>query len=153
SAEDRAAADALYDAAGKLMKAGSFAEACPKLEASQRLDPGIGTLIRLGYCYAHPSVGKTASAWAAFNEAEGMARKAGDKRADDAAKQARLLEPKLSKLLLDVAQETRGAGIEVLRDGKPVDAAVWGTALPVDPGKHVIEAVHSGKQLWTQTID
>jgi hypothetical protein len=39
SAEDRAAADALYAEAGELLKAERFAEACPKLETSQRLDP------------------------------------------------------------------------------------------------------------------
>src|SRR5580692_8190115 len=94
TAEDRAAADALYDEAGKLMAQKRWAEACPKLEASQKLDPGIGTLLRLGYCYMYE--GKTASAWSAFNDTEGMARKAGDKRADDAAKQAKLLLPKLS---------------------------------------------------------
>jgi hypothetical protein len=64
SAEDHAAADALYEEAGNLMKAGRFVDACPKLEASQRLDPGIGTTMRLGYCYEH--VGRTASAWQAW---------------------------------------------------------------------------------------
>ena len=157
SAEDRAAADALYEQAGALMKAGRFSDACPKLETSQRLDPGIGTLIRLGYCYCNGKPeegrGKTASAWAAFNEAEGMARKANDKRADEAGKQAKLLEPKLSKLLVDVAPENRAAGLEVRRDGKAVDAGVWGSALPVDPGSHTLEASQPGKQAWKTTFE
>ena len=156
SSEDRAAADSLYDDGGRLMTAGRWEEACPKLEASEKLDPGIGTLIRLGYCYTfgkpEEGRGKTASAWAAFNEAQGMASKAHDKRADEAARLAKVLEPKLSRLLLDVAPENRAAGLVVRRDGKEVDAGLWGSALPVDPGAHVVEAVKPGKLPWTTTF-
>jgi len=140
----------LYDEAGKLMKAGRFAEACPKLEASQKLDPGIGTTLRLGYCME--KVGRSASAWSAYNDAVGMARKAGDKRAEEAAQQAKRIEPTLSRMVLDVAQENRGGGVEVRRDGKVIDAAAWSTALPVDPGPHIIEAQGPGKQSWRTTI-
>ncbi len=91
--EDRASADQLYNDAAKLMTAGKYAEACPKLGASQRLDPAIGTLLKLGFCFNY--TGQTASAWASFNDAEAMALKAGDKsRAAQAAKQARDLEGK-----------------------------------------------------------
>lgn len=148
SPEDRAAADALYEESGALMKANRFAEACPKLETSQRLDPGIGTLIRLGYCYEQ--LGRTASAWSAYNEAEGRARKAGDKRADDAAARGKALEPKLSRLLL--ATQSPIPGLEIRRDGKPVDPGLWGSAVPVDPGEHVIEASAPGRQRWATNV-
>jgi hypothetical protein len=150
SAEDRAAADALYDAAGKLMKAGNFADACPKLEASLKLDPGIGTTLRLAYCLEH--VGRTASAWSAYNDAEGMARKAGDSRADEAAQRAKRIEPTLSRMVLDVAPENRSGGVEIRRDGKVIDAAAWTTPLPVDPGAHILRATGAGKQSWQTTI-
>lgn len=155
SAETRAAADTLYEEAGRLMHDKRWAEACAKLETSQRLDPGIGTLLRLGYCLlnVNDGKGKTASAWAAFNEAEGMARKANDKRAEDAAKQAKLLEPKLSRLLVEIAPENQAAGLEIRRDGKVVDPGLWGAAVPVDPGSHTLEAVKPGKQSWTTTIE
>lgn len=147
TAEQRAAADALYEEAGTLIKANRFAEACPKLETSQRLDPGTGTLLRLGYCYEQ--IGKTASAWSAYNEAEGMARKAGDKRADDAAARAKALEWKLVRLLLAVQSPI--AGLEIRRDGKTVDSGLWGTAIPVDPGELVVEAIAPGKKPWKGT--
>lgn len=147
--EDRAAADALFTDARALMKRGHYAEACPKLVASQRLDPAIGTLLQLGYCYLND--GKTASAWASFNDAEAMARKANDRpRADDAARQAKALEPKLSKLTIEVPD--RAAGLEVKRDGKPVDAALFGSAIPVDPGEHTVEATQPGKQPWSAKV-
>ena len=148
SAEDRAAADALYGEAGVLMKAGRFADACPKLETSERLDPGLGTLIRLGFCYEN--VGRTASAWSAFNDAEAVAKKTGDKRADLAAEHAKALAPKLSRLLIAAAPLV--AGFAVVRDGKPVDAGVLGAPVPVDPGDHAIEASAPGQQPWRGTV-
>ena len=62
--ERAAAAQALFDEAMRLMKADQNAAACPKLEESQRLDPGMGTEFRLAECYE--KVGKLASAWAKF---------------------------------------------------------------------------------------
>jgi serine/threonine-protein kinase len=150
SSEDRAAADALYDEAGNLMKAGRFTEACPKLEASLKLDPGIGTTLRLGYCYEH--TGRTASAWSAYNDADALARKAGDKRADEAGKHAKLIEPQLSRLVLDVAPENRTAGVEIRRDGRVIDPGAWTSAIPIDPGTHEIEASGAGRQAWKATI-
>ena len=46
-----ARAQALFDEALALMKAGKYAEACPKLEESDQLDPGMGTEYRLAECY------------------------------------------------------------------------------------------------------
>jgi hypothetical protein len=148
--QDRAAADALYEESSRLIKEGRFADACAKLEASQKLDPGIGTLLRLGYAYEQ--LGKSASAWSAYNDAEAAARKAGDKRAEEAAKQAKRIEPNLSRMLLDVAPANQGAGIEIRRDDKVVDPAVWTTAVPVDPGAHTISATKPGKQAWQTVI-
>jgi len=144
SAETRAAADALYEESGVLMKASHFNEACPKLETSQRLDPGVGTLLRLGYCYEH--IGRSASAWSAYNDAEASARRASDNRADDAAARAKAIEPKLSRLLIALASPAPGQ--TVLRDGTPVDPGLWGTPVPVDPGEHVIESSAPGKRPW-----
>jgi outer membrane protein assembly factor BamD (BamD/ComL family) len=45
SGSNSAAAQALFDSAHALMKTDNYAEACPKLEERQRLDPGSGTVV------------------------------------------------------------------------------------------------------------
>lgn len=151
SAEDKAAADALFKAGRALVKQGKFSEACPKLEASQKLDPATGTLLALGDCYE--SNGQTASAWTTFNDARAMARKANDtKRAEEAERRAGLLEPKLAKILIEVPQDTRGSGVEVRRNGKLVEPAMFGLEVAIDPGKQVIDATAPGQQVWTTEV-
>jgi serine/threonine-protein kinase len=149
-AEDRAAADALFTEGRALMKAGKLADACPKLAASQKLDPALGTLLNLGDCYERN--GQTASAWSTFNELGAAARKVGDKRAEEALRRAGLLEPKLSKLTLTLAPGDRTDGLEVRRNGRPLDPALLGSAIPVDPGEQLIEASAPGRQPWSTRL-
>ena len=150
SPEDAALADSLYAEGGKLMEAGRWAEACPKIEASWKLDPGIGSTLRLAYCWQ--KLGRTASASAMYRETEAMARRVGDKRADEAAKYATELEPLLSRLVLEVAPESQAGGVEIRRDGKVIDAAAWASGIPIDPGPHLVEAAAAGRVPWKTTI-
>lgn len=151
TAEDRAAADVLFREGRALVKQGSYALGCSKLVASQKLDPMAGTLLALADCYELD--GATASAWATFNDAEATARKAGDgRRSKEAGRRAGLLEPQLSRLVIEVAPEARVEGIEVRRNAKPLDAAMFGSAIPVDPGEHTIEAVAPGKKAWSTKV-
>jgi thioredoxin-like negative regulator of GroEL len=72
-ADDTAGAQALFNDGKKLMTSGKYADACPKLEESQRLAPAIGTKFNLADCYEH--TGRLASAWAAFLSVAAAARK------------------------------------------------------------------------------
>ena len=138
-AAKRAAAQALFDEARRLVGEGNHTQACPKFRESQELDPGIGTLYNLADC--HEATGKTASAWAAFRETADMARVAGQSDRERAARErADALEPRLMRLAIDVASEARAPGLEVRRDDVPVGQGQWGVPVPVDPGKHTITA-------------
>jgi hypothetical protein len=147
-----AAAEALFEDARHLMADHHYAEACGKLAASQRLDPGLGTLLNLADC--HEKTGKTASAWADFREAAGLARAARqyDREAVARARSA-ALEARLARLTLVVATNADTRGFEVLRDGLRMDRALYGVALPIDPGPHVIEARAPGKLPYSALVD
>ena len=152
NAGNRAAAEALFNEGRSLVAAGKFADACPKFEASQQLDPGLGTLLNLAECYE--KLGKTASAWAEYKEAIPLARAAGSKvRQDLATERATALESRLSMLTIRALGGTEEAtGLEIRRDGVPVQPAELGSPIPVDPGPHTIEAVAPGKQKWSSTV-
>ncbi len=151
SASDKAAAEALYDEGRKLIKAKKYAEACDKLEQSQKLDPGVGTLLFMGECYEKQ--GRVASAWASFREAASLAKTQKDtKREKIARKRAERLDAKISKLTLKVPEPARVEGLSVTRNGKPIAAALWGTAIPVDPGSQQLAASAPGYEGWSTTV-
>ena len=71
-------AEVLFQEGKKLLKEGKIAEACDKLEASDRLESSIGTLLNLADC--REKTGQLASAWAAFVKAAQSAKRSGDHR-------------------------------------------------------------------------
>ena len=144
SASQKAAAESLFDDGVKAMKSGHFADACPKLEESERIDPGIGTLLYLGECYE--KTGRTASAWATFREAASTAQAQGENdRARIAAARADRLQAGLSKLTVRVATENAQLpSLRVTRDNAPLANSLLGSAIPVDPGKYHLVASADG---------
>ena len=153
SAAQKAAAESLFDDALKAMKSGRYADACPKLEESERIDPGIGTLLYLGECYE--KTGRSASAWATFREAASSAQARGEaERARVATGRADHLQPGLSKLTISVAPETlQLSGLRVTRDNIAVEGSLLGVAIPVDPGKYHIVASADGYDAFQTDLE
>jgi hypothetical protein len=151
SSTDAASAQAMFDQARQLMAAGNYGAACPKLEESQRLDPGSGTLLNLGDCYEHD--GKLATAWSKFLEAASAAHVSGNaEREATARSRAAALAPKLSKIVIEVPSANTVKGLEVKRDGIGVGAAQWGSAMPADDGPHTVTATAPGRKAWETTV-
>ncbi|MCW5818104.1 MAG: hypothetical protein KIT84_44315 [Labilithrix sp.] len=149
SGADKAAAEALFDDARRLMKEGRFADACPKLVESQKLDAGIGTLMYLADCYERD--GRVASAWATWREAAHAAHAAAQLEREQVAKaRADALSPSLPHIVVVVRAAT--PGITVRRNGAVVAEPLWGTPIPVDPGDHVVEASAEGRVPFRRTI-
>jgi hypothetical protein len=151
SSGDQVTAEALFDDGRKLMSAGKYAEACPKLEASHRFDPALGTLLYLADCLEKS--GKTATAWAKFREATAIAKKSGDKREQVARDRAAALDGVLTRMNITIATNARVPGLTVKRDGVALDEALWGTAVPVDPGQHSVEATAPGKKAFSASLE
>jgi hypothetical protein len=150
---DQTIAQTLFDEAVKLMDKGQFAEACPKLAESQRLDPGGGTLLNLGFC--RQNEGKLASAWAAYNEALSQAIKDGRKDRESTARvHVDELEGKYSKLAIDVSDEARKINaLEISIDGTPVRQAAWGSLVPIDRGVHAIVVSAPNKKPFNTSLE
>jgi len=152
SAADSAAAQALFDQAKRLLKDGKAAEACPKLEESQRLDPGSGTLINLARCYEQTD--RLASAWNKYLEAAAAAAASGNaQREKEARARAATLRPTLSELVIEVSPETKAvSGLEITRDGERVGPAQWGAPIPADAGEHRVAASAPGHESWQGVV-
>ncbi|HEX4448118.1 MAG TPA: hypothetical protein VH044_15320 [Polyangiaceae bacterium] len=138
SHEDAARADASFKEGKRLLQRGNMAEACAHFAESKRLAPAIGVTLYLADCYQR--LGKTASAWTEFHSAETLARAKGDNRADLARSRARALEAALETVTIRVDTTKDHASLEIDLDGRAVPRESWGTAVPVDPGEHVILA-------------
>jgi len=151
-ADEKTSAQASFELGKQLMVEGRFAEACPKLEESMRLQAGLGTMLFLAACYE--KLGRTASAWAQFREAESLGTRLNDQRAQVARDKANALEPKLAKLTLIVPPSLRSLPkLEVRRDGVLLGAGLYDAAIAVDPGARKIDVIAAGKKNWSKEVN
>lgn len=148
--QDEAGARALFNEGRALEKAGRYEEACQKLEAARRLYASPGVLLNLADCHEH--LNRTASAWTEFGDATVAASNAGRPKEEAEAKRRQAeLEGRLSRLSLRVSGPTSDEVIR--RDGAVIDRVAWDSAIPVDPGTHVIEATGSGRSPWSTSVE
>ena len=143
-ANETAIAQSLFDEAKALMAGGRPAEACPKLEESQRLEPRSGTLINLAACYERTA--RLASAWSEYLEAAAQAKAVGNLEREAVARErAGALFPRLARLKIVVGPALKALpGLEVRRDGVMVREPAWGVALPSDAGPHRVVVSAAG---------
>jgi hypothetical protein len=149
---DRALAEELFRQGQALVEAKRYAEACPKFAESQRLDPGTGTLLNLAAC--HQAEGKLASAWTEYSTVITLSQR--DNRPDRVAfaeERLKEIEPKLSRLTIELSPAADTPGLVIKLDGAVVGRPALGVAVPVDPGTHNVEATATGKQAWQATVD
>lgn len=144
----KATAETLFEEAQSAVAQGKYAEACPKLAESERIDPGIGTQLWLADCYENN--GQTATAWITFKGAADAAARKSDEREHVARDRAAALEKHLSRLVIVVPPDVAAIpGLEVRRDGIPMASVLWGSGVPVDPGKHDVSARAPDHREWS----
>ncbi len=146
---DAAAATALFQEGREAAKKGDYTTACLKMEESLRLDPAVGTLLNLADCQAH--LGHVATAWQLFQQAADKLP-ATDTRLAAVKQRVAALEARLPRLTVSLAPGTpRDA--RITRDGIALGAGSLDTALPVDPGAHVVVASAPGRAEQRYPVD
>ena len=152
-AVDPAAAQVLFDQARKLMLEERWAEACPKLEESQRLDPAGGTLLHLARCRERE--GRIATAWAIYVDALSQAKRDGRKdRAKVAQERIDALAPTLPRLNIRVSAQNKATpGFTLARDDGEVGPSQWDNAFPVDPGTVTLKASAPGRKPLSTIVE
>ncbi len=153
-APDAPDADALFKQGRELLAAGKFAEACDAFAKSDASDPEPATKLALGVCREKNH--QLASAWRLYTE---VVRELLSKTDPGSAQLARVavtnankIEPRLSKLTIEVSVEQRIPGLEIRRDGEAIDVAQWSQPVPIDGGTFTIEAGAAGRDPWSTHI-
>jgi hypothetical protein len=145
-------AQTLFDEGKKLMKEEKYEQACPKLAESYKLQPFNGTLLNLATC--NEKWGKTATAYGQFRDALSASKKEGNADREAYARtHIAALEPKISHLTITAQTGADVSGVTLTLDGVSVSTAVLGSALPVDPGKHVLSVSQKGKKTWSTDVE
>jgi hypothetical protein len=133
------------------MKKGQFAQACDKLDASDRLEPTDGTELNLADC--REKNGQLATAWAMFVKAAAAAKHAGNAgREAEARRRAAALEPRLVYLTISVPEESRVEGLVIKRNETAIDPELWNQRVPVDPDEYQISGEAPGYEPWSTSV-
>jgi hypothetical protein len=146
---DPAGAEALFREGRAATEAGDHQKACAKFRESNRLDPAPGTLFNLAAC--EEKLGHVATAWTLFREVTERLP-ANDERHKIAAARAAALEPRLPRLTVVLAPGAPEAS-RVYRGSIELGAGSLDSALPVDPGKHVLAVEAPGRARSERTIE
>lgn len=140
---DAARADALFEEGRALMASGDHAAACPKLEESQRIRPGIGTLFNLADC--HEKTGQLVLAYREFTEVAERTKVALQADREKIARERlAALEAKVPVVIVTLPDDLEDATI--LLDGTELPPSQMGVPQPLEPGEHVITATAPGDE-------
>ncbi|HTV19005.1 MAG TPA: hypothetical protein VMG12_10050 [Polyangiaceae bacterium] len=151
AARDLPAAESLYEAGKQLILDGRCELAVERLQASQSLDPAVGTLLLIGHC--QEQLGKTASAWAAFRSARSLAQSLRQAdREQIADTRARALEPRLARIEIELPAAVDTVSWSIREDGRELPRALIGVALPVDPGPREIRVSAPGYEPFVTPV-
>jgi hypothetical protein len=150
-ARDKAAADAAFRQGKRLVAAGKIAAACARFEGSLELMEQLGVRLNLADCYER--LGKLSAAYAEFRAAELALRRAGDRRARFARRRVASIDRRMPRLTIELARGADRPDLTIRRDDVEIDRRLLGTSLPVDPGRHVLEASAPGHHPWKTEVD
>jgi hypothetical protein len=153
AADDAVIAKALFESGVEQMKAERYAKACPAIAESQRLDPHMGTLFTLAVCeqrWGHigSAVAHFTTYLSRYDELSRAEQAQQRERPEAAKKQLDALIPVVPAITLVLPPSGLPPGTVVKRDGVILAEASLKSALPVDPGEHIITTQTPDGSAW-----
>jgi hypothetical protein len=138
-----ALAETLFDEGRALLAAGRVEQACAKFEESQRLEAAGGTLLNLALC--REAEGKTATAWVLLRDARAQASRDGRRDREAIAEEhLAALAPRLMRLRFVLKPDVVPQRVALALDGVSIPEIALATAVPVDPGAHLVSVRGAG---------
>jgi hypothetical protein len=146
-----AEAQELFDEGRRALAARDYTKACAKLEASERIERAVGTLLSLAEC--EEALGRLASERLHLEEAATWADATHDRldRGPLARKRFAEIDRRVPRLTLQRAPDAP-ADTHVTRDGVDLGASGFDAELPMDAGDHVVLASAPGRASATFQI-
>jgi hypothetical protein len=144
-----ALATELFNAGRDLVAANRYAEACPKLVESVRLEARVGTLAKLAEC--EERIGQVVSARAHWQQAANLARAERDDRQARVEQEVARLDRIVPKLLF-VLPKVRAADVEVRLDDAVLGPGMLELTMPVSPGQHRVIVSRGGRVAWSSVV-
>jgi hypothetical protein len=132
-------AEGLFQCGKRLLDSGHLEAACETLARSERMEPSVGTLGLLATC--NDKLGRTATARRLYLDVAERARQRGDDRERFARERAQALATRVPQV---VVEPFPGEWPTVRVAGTTLERAELGSAIEVDPGVVLVEAVGSG---------
>lgn len=154
--DDSARGALLAREAETLMSSGKTAEACAKLDESQRIDPRGSTLLDLAFC--REKEGRLGTAYRHFEEVERVSQKENrNDRVTTARVRKNALFAKVPRLTLSVPS-IEGIEVRLGLASDPasmtlVPASEYGKAYAADPGELRVAASAPGHKTWETKLE
>jgi Tetratricopeptide repeat len=153
-AKARAEAQKLYEDGAKDMEAEAYSRACPKFEAAFKILPDhIRTGLTLAECL--DKLGQPAGALKVLEAVKALAEAKGDtKKLAEIETIMADVDSRVPRLTLSIPNDIATMpGFAVTRDAIPVPRGLWGTAIPLESGKHEIEATAVDRPTWQKEVE
>lgn len=139
---DAAAAQKRFESGRSAARRGDWQRACEDFTASQKLDPGAGTLLNLAMCELQ--LQRLASAWQHLNDADQLLAPSDD-RIPFVRAQLQKLAPRVPTLEVELSPSAP-AGARVWLANTELGAASLGVAVPRDPGTLQLTVTCPGRE-------
>lgn len=151
-AQDTADSARLYREGWSLYQQKQYAEACPLLERSLSAAPTLRTRGALALCYEGQA--RWASAYKTWKAVAEQAKQEGAVEAQRMKRANQKVTELAGKVAQMVFQVAPGAtDVKVFLDGQQLAATDLGTAVPIDPGSHTVDAKASERVDWRGTFE